>query len=431
MSRSIGKSYLPHNVKAVNVLTVFHIFIKYLLLTTIMVVFAFLSVSGCAKQARQDEPTPSVITVLSPTPSSTNSKDPFTTPSANPAPTRTAVLFLATPIVASTENPMYHVQKPYIGIWVSEKELAKLPVEGEAWEALKAAADKDPGKPDLSNQDQNNDVFVMAKALVYARTGIQKYRDEVIDNLMKAVDTEKNGRTLALGRNLPGYVIAADLVNLPADTATDTIFRAWLTRTMTENLDSKSIRSTHEERPNNWGTHAGAARAAVAIYLGDTKDLERTALVFHGYLGDTSAYSGFVFGNDLTWQCDPLHPVGINPTGCLKDGHSIDGVLPEEMRRGASFQWPPIYTGYAWEALQGALVQAEILNRAGYPTWEWQDKALLRAVKFLYSIDWKPEGDDEGLVWVINHAYGTDYPAALPARHGKNIGWTDWTHAAP
>ena len=28
--------------------------------------------------------------------------------------------------------------------------------------------------------------------------------------------------------------------------------------------------STHENRPNNWGTHAGAARAAVARYLGDS-----------------------------------------------------------------------------------------------------------------------------------------------------------------
>lgn len=101
------------------------------------------------------------------------------------------------------------------------------------------------------------------------------------------------------------------------------------------------------------------------------------------------------------------------------------------MRRGGSFQWPPIKTGYAWEALQGALVQAEILSRAGFPTWDWQDRALLRAVNFLYSIDWKPEGDDEWQVWLVNHAYGTSFPAALPAKPGKNMGWTDWTYPKP
>jgi hypothetical protein len=323
------------------------------------------------------------------------------------------------------------VQEPYIGIWISKRELADLPTNGKAWEALKAAADKDPGIPNVSDQPQNNDIYVLAKALVYARTGDLKYRNEVIDNLLKVVDTEKGGRTLAIGRNLPGYVISADLVNLPADSKVDSIFRSWLRHILTEDLDGKSLRSTHENRPNNWGTHAGAARAAVAVYLGDKVELERTAAVFHAYLGDTSAYNDFEYDVDLSWQCDPFHPVGINPSGCLKEGHLIDGALTEEMRRGDSFQWPPFKTGYAWEALQGAFVQAEILNRESFPTWDWQDKALLRAVKFLYSIDWKPEGDDEWLVWLINHAYGTSFPAALPAKPGKNMGWTDWTHAKP
>ena len=132
---------------------------------------------------------------------------------------------------------MNNVQEPFIGIWISKKELAVLPTYGPAWEALKAAADTDPGNPDISNQDQNNDIYVLAKALVYARTGDLKYREEVIDNLMKAINTEIGGRTLALGRNLPGYVISADLVNLPADPKVDAIFRSWLRSLLTENLE--------------------------------------------------------------------------------------------------------------------------------------------------------------------------------------------------
>jgi len=30
---------------------------------------------------------------------------------------------------------------------------------------------------------------------------------------------------------------------------------------------------------------------------------------------------------------------------------------------------------------------------------------------------------------VINNYYGTDFPAPVPSRAGKNVGWTDWTHA--
>ena len=31
-------------------------------------------------------------------------------------------------------------------------------------------------------------------------------------------------------------------------------------------------------------------------------------------------------------------------------------------------------------------------------------------------------------MWLVDHAYGADFPTALPAREGKNMGWTDWTH---
>jgi len=113
------------------------------------------------------------------------------------------------------------------------------------------------------------------------------------------------------------------------------------------------------------------------------------------------------------------------------DGHLIDGSLPEEMRRcGSSFQWPPCQTDYPWGALQGALVQAEILSRAGYPVWGWENQALLRAAQFLYGIGWPAENDDEWQPWILNHAYGTTFPATTPAQLGKNMGWADWTHSA-
>ncbi len=319
------------------------------------------------------------------------------------------------------------------GIWISSAELAELPMQGPAWEHLKRIADQAVDGPDLSDQDDDSNVIVLAKALVYARTGDTAYIDDVKAALefIAMENSEDGGRTLALGRELLAYVIAADLINLPEqDPALDSQFREKLVELQTKKLDEgRTLISTHQDRPNNWGTHAGASRAAIAIYLGDRAELERTAQVFKGWLGDRETYARFKFRGN-TWQCDPQRPVGINPKDCTKDGVVIDGAQPEEMRRGGDFVWPPAETGYAWEALQGALAQATILHRAGYDVWEWQDRALLRAVEFLYAIGWEAEGDDQWQPWLINYFYGTAFAAVTPARTGKNMGFTDWTHAA-
>jgi hypothetical protein len=301
-------------------------------------------------------------------------------------------------------------------------------MSGSAWSAMKSTADSALGSPNISDQDDRTDTNTLAAAFVYGRTGTTSYRTRVVAAIEAAVGTERGGRTLALARNLPGYVIAAAVVDLPAvDPYFDTnVFRPWLRYVLTEDLDGMTLRGTHEDRPNNWGTHAGAARAAVALYLGDGAELQRTATVFKGWLGDRTAYAGFKFG-DLSWQCDPTRPVAIDPVGCVKDGVVIDGALPDEMRRGATFQWPPVPTDYAWEGLQGAMLQADLLSRAGYPVWSWSDQALLRAVRFLYGkVHWAAEGDDEWQPWLVDARYGTAYRGAAPASPGKNYGWTDW-----
>ena len=322
----------------------------------------------------------------------------------------------------------------WAAVWMTRDEILALPMTGSAWNALKAKADSPAGTPDVSNQNDNCDVIVLAKALVYVRTGVETYRTQVRQSCVAAIDTEVGGEVLACARNLCSYVIAADLVGLTPEE--DTVFRAWLRRALTEvHIDGRSLRSTHEDRPNNYGTHAGATRAAIAAYLGDATELARTATVFLGWLGDRSAYAGFNYG-DLSWQCDRARPVGINPAGCVLNGVPVAGALPEEMRRGGALRWPPEKgeaVNYTWEAIQGALVQAEILRRQGYDAWNWQNQALLRAVAFLYDLDlrfggWWAEGDDSWAPWLVNKAYGVKFPTEYPTRPGKNMGYTDWTH---
>ncbi len=310
-------------------------------------------------------------------------------------------------------------------------DIAKLPTSGVAWTNLKKAADESAGTPDLSNQDSNNDVLVLAKALVYARTKIASYRTTVLTNLKAVVGTEVGGRSISVGRGLPAYIIAADLISLPTyqPTFDAGTFKPWLRKLLSEDLQGDTLVSTHNLRPNNWGTHAGAARIAIAIYLGDALQLKRAATVFHGFLGDRASYHGFDFGADLSWQCSVTAPVGID-AGCVKNGINLDGAIPDEMRRGASLQWPPVPTSYPWELMQGAVLQAELLQRAGYAAWSWSNKALLRAARFLYRAGWPADANDDWQPWLLDYRYGTTFRKAGATHFGKNYGWSDWLYGA-
>jgi hypothetical protein len=342
-------------------------------------------------------------------------------------------------------------------IWISRAEVRRLPMAGAAWERVKAAADGPLGEADIADQDSDHDVLTMAVALVYARTGDESYRGRAAEAIESAVGTEQGGRTLGLGRNLLSYVIAADLIDLRAyDPARDASFREWLAAVRHEPLGSDAVRDqtligTAERALNNWGGMAGASRVAIAAYLGDERDRARAAKVMKGWLGDRRAYPGVpgpLFGrddvgkgfraggynDDLTWQADPDRPRGVNPEGATKQGHSIDGALPDDMRRGGPFRWPPAYTQYPREALSGYVALAELLYRQGYDVYAWEDRALLRATRFLFELDrsfpekdwWEPAVP---AYWIINYRYGTSFPVEVGSRIARNVGWTDWTHA--
>jgi hypothetical protein len=335
----------------------------------------------------------------------------------------------ATILVAGVTNARGQApDAPTTGMWLTRSEIMSRPTSGAAWDVVVADAQSSWPKPKISNQDNQGDVYALAGGLYYARTGDAAMRKKVRNEVMAARGTERHGRVLALGRNLVGYVLAADLIDLHSySAADDKAFRSWLSGVRTEQLGQcGSLVQCHETNPNNWGTHSGASRIAADIYLGDTSDLKRAATVFRGWVGDRSAYAGFQFA-DLSWQCDPSQPVGINPAGCLKKGRLLDGVLPDDQRRSGGFRWPPRKENYVYEALQGALVQAYLLSRQGYDAFNWEDKALRRAFTWLYVIDLFPAvGDDAWEIPLVNHVYGTHFLVLGPSEPGKNVGYTDW-----
>ncbi len=330
------------------------------------------------------------------------------------------------------------------GIWISRAKIMQLSPSGLAWNNLLTEANQPSCIPNLADQNDNCNVRILAKSLVSVRLGIATpYRDDVVSALRSIVNSGTYiGRALALGRELGTYVIAADIIDLQTvDSALDAQFRAKLLElqiTFTSG-GPKNLFACHDDRPNNWGTHCGVTRLAIAAYLHDQQEITRSAQVFKGWLGDLNSYNGFTYG-DLSWQCNSPNPVGINPSGCTKQfggfARNLDGVIPDDQRRSGSFTWPPSKENYVWESLQGAVVQAELLSRLGYDAWNWENQALQRAMQWLHLPHFLPSGaepypatgDDTWIPWLVNKRYRTSFPATSPTTAGKNIGWTDWTH---
>lgn len=314
-----------------------------------------------------------------------------------------------------------------------------LPTSGTAWNALKAGAGK-LAVPNLKNQDDDADVYCLAASMVAARTADKALRDQTIHAIISAIGSEAGGRALAEGRNAVGVILSADFLELK-----DARFWSWVEGLLHEKMTGgpASLVATHEERPNNWGTHAGASRVAIDWALAKygtaaqkqraIVDGHKAVAVWMGWFGDRASYSGFSYTSPFDWHADQTKKVGINPKGATRSGHSIDGVLPDDQRRAGGFAWPPPKENYVYEALQGATAAAQLLARAPIPgpkVWSWSDNALLRAFTWLHAqASYPAGGDDQWQPWIINQAYGTKFPAHSPAGHGKNVGWTDWTHA--
>ena len=322
-----------------------------------------------------------------------------------------------------------------------EADFMALPTSGPAWDAVVAWADQSPGQANLRDQDDRHGVITLASALVYARTGAEDYRERARRQIMDVIGTEKVGSgnsILSLGRQLGAYVLAADFIGLDGDD--DAQFRAWLDPIRTQELGGhgrwRSLVGTHEDSPNNWGAFAGASRIAASLYLGDASDVARAAQVFRGFLGDRTSYSNFQeVDGAKSWACEPKTYTPINPT-CERDGIDVDGAIVRDIDRGGNRKWPPGKDGisYTLEALQGLVVQAELLRVNGYPdAWEWSDEALKRAAELVTRSGesggqtWNRDEVDVHLPWLLNARYGLGLPTE-PAGIGRIFGYTDWLY---
>lgn len=331
------------------------------------------------------------------------------------------------------------------GLWLSPAELAVLPTDSKSFSDLKSVAYGSLEPTDISNQDSQHNTRTMATALVAARLDSDPLRAKVRDAIAAVIGTETGdtgphstgNRILGVARNLASYVIAADLIRLrDFDSRADARFRAWLAPLRTKSLASGSTSLVeHDEKDaGNWGAYAGASRAAASLYLGDSTDVARSAAALRGWTGDrTAEMFTYRSSRDYSWQCgypETSRYVPVNPLGCARNGHSLDGVMAEDMRRGGSYQWPPVFTSYPRENLVGRTIEAELLYRAGYPVWSWGDLAFLRVVNRQLSLSQYDSQWYEPRInayWIIAKRYGVHLPLEGPSK-GRTVIGVDWTH---
>jgi hypothetical protein len=330
------------------------------------------------------------------------------------------------------------------GIWISTQELKRLPTNGSAWRALLATAEGPFGGADVSNQNSPHDVRTLAAALAAVRTGRADLRARATTALVSAIGTEADARWLAVGRNMGGYALAADILDLRADSdpaSAGSRIQAWLAGFLTRPLrhNNSDVQITLKRSAWSSGSNASAqegfVHAAIAAYLRDKKELAWAWNGFRRYAGDRSSPHKLI-ANDLSWQADPSDPVGIQDAGATKDGCRLDGAIANDMARGSHFRCSPRYTQYPWVGLEGVVPAAVLLGRAGYPSWTVANRAIFRAYDYLWYLrlqtgrdKWFDGKRSRETIVLVNRAYGSTFPVSLPAGEGRTVGFTDWTHA--
>ncbi len=314
-----------------------------------------------------------------------------------------------------------------IGIWTSVAELKTIPASGPAWDSILMGASQDCANPNIANQDDNTNVYVLAAAIVYARTGDSRYKNKVVAACDKlAAKGNPGGLTLAWGREVGAYAMAADLAGYRAPA-----FETWL-RHMAEvykDDEGNTLQKTFKRRANNWGSHAFGSLCAIYRYLNDKAAL--AAIREYWSQGVTGPNPGYKFGDNISWHVDEENLRLFNPKDAMKKNMNVDGAMPDDLRRGGALQNPPGHTNYAWGFMQGQIMAARILERAGMPIWAVGDSALYRAafclqVRFEAQYGgWAARGDDEWMLPFLDKAYGTKWSQQQKHlwRHGKNAGW--------
>lgn len=322
------------------------------------------------------------------------------------------------------------------GVLVSQDELMSRPVSGKVWDTVLKVAKATLGTPNIADMNSSHDLRTVGCALAAVRLNDIGLKKKATDSLVRAIGTEDNIRWLEIGRNLGGYVVTADLLNITSGPVYD-----WLKSFMTRKLPDNNGAGLDTIKENAWSSGSNASaqmgwvHAALSVYLGDRDSLDWGWTAFRRYCGDRTSTWKMNSNNDA-WQAIPNDVVGIQNVGAKSvDGINIDGAISNDMWRSnpkpvANLVWKD-FGHYPWVGLNGAVLAAEIFYRQGYPAYEVGDKALLRAAAYLYQLSlkdvgWYEPGTRKDAKYLLNTRYGIHYPLTLPVGSNGLVGFTDY-----
>lgn len=333
------------------------------------------------------------------------------------------------PTVVPTPAPTPAPTPPPAGILVSPAELAALPRSGPAWDAMLAAANATWPAPNLVDMNGHHQLDVLAAAFTGQTT---KARNGIAAALPTFNAGTENG-ALSMGRQLPTYVIAADVIGLRSlDSALDATFRAdlaaWRDNTVGTHPRWSKLSATFADSSNNWGTHAGAAVIAIDAYLG--RSLAADYDLFREFVG-TKAIVAPHFPRpaiaEPSWVVNASAPwIPVQQAA----GDPRDGAVTEDAWRDSPY--PNVNAMYVMDSAQALALQAEILSRAGFAAWP--DTARYRGFlsRSNWSTIWTTSGGrgGRGLAYLFNRRGLAVSTANLGDRQAWSLAWLDWLYPA-
>lgn len=351
-------------------------------------------------------------------------------------------------VVTPTATPTRTQLPSGNGVWISQNEIIQRPTSGAAWNAVFSAASGSWGSPSVANQDSNHDQMVLAGAYVCARTG--QHCDKTVQGLLSAIGTESGARWLAIGRNMLGYTIAADVMRNSGHLSGSDLDRvsnwinSFITRTLADNNGGGQEVNTPFESGSNASAQEGAVYAAIAKYGGNTTKLNYVWNRFRLYSCDKTNNPEQTINIDNGFEGGWSHAstkteaCAINPKGSTKNSHSIDGAPINDIVRGGAFTWPPGPTQYVWTGYRGYIDAAVLLQRAGFPALAVKDNAPLRTIQYICYLQtntpggWWRLSDSDNASHLAKKVYGWNAPSGCdtqyPTGQDMILGFTDWTH---
>lgn len=357
----------------------------------------------------------------------------------------------AGPAAAASADPA-----PRDRVLIRTSDLMAKPTSGAGWDFVKTQADSSWGTPDLLALNSTTQTKVLAAALVYARTGDVAYRDKVIAAVSKAPGTElKAGTTkpvvLPFARNVFGYVVAADLVDMPLSTVTadgrtwEQFLRGAREQVFPGNARWPNLEITSGDSASNWNAYALSSHLAISLVLDDEAAVARDITIYRRFLGDTTSpwpafrpTAGYTWAGNIftgsnpgrTWDMSPTLQRGINPAvpGNPRSGAIIlDALRHTSVPSTRCCKLDLAGRAYTEESLDALLAIAMMLRAQGTDFTNFEDQALRRAYDFLVR-NGGPSGysTHRYLALAINKTYGTTYSTAAGDSVGRHLGFGGW-----